>query len=495
MGSVLILDVIRLDIEANRMFPATFLFQVFEISHAALRRNVLSNGIGVITEAVAITALMVFALRKPRSDRTLLWFGIFGALYGVRILAGSSVFCAPFGISERAANNAVLFINYTIQIPAALFALALIDAVKSRLGAVILGMAGLLAVVGTFSVLTGLLSAYMPRVNSFLVLVFFLPTYIWLYSRRTPDGIGLRWMKVSFVIFLASVVADNLSGVGVMRGYNLEQFGFLVLLTAMGWVVAQRAIASQQKLATVEKELEIARSIQQSILPDKVPDARGLEIAVRYVPMTAVAGDFYDFHLLEDGRVGVLVADVSGHGVPAALIASMLKMAFVSNAAVASDPAQLLTKLNNALCGHFSSHFVTAIYAVFDPNEGTLTYSGAAHPPVLVCRHDGRVDELSENGLMLGAFEFAQYANASSALGAGDQVLLFTDGLAEGSNGSDEEFGIERLKAAFDSGATKSLENVFAKAGAWTAKVPQQDDLTAVVVACKGKTFGHGSSG
>jgi serine phosphatase RsbU (regulator of sigma subunit) len=202
--------------------------------------------------------------------------------------------------------------------------------------------------------------------------------------------------------------------------------------------------------------------------------------------MTQVAGDFYDFIHLPDGRLGVLVADVSGHGVPAALIASMLKMAFVSHAPSAADPAELLTRLNGAMYGHFSSHFVTAVYAVIDSAAGTMTYSAAAHPPVLVRRCDGTVDELSENGLMLGAFDFAQYANASTILEIGDQVLLYTDGLAEGSNERDEEFGIERLKDCFDlGGAARSLAQVFAKTSEWTAKIPQQDDLTAVVV---GKT-------
>jgi sigma-B regulation protein RsbU (phosphoserine phosphatase) len=278
------------------------------------------------------------------------------------------------------------------------------------------------------------------------------------------------------------VVYDNLSGFGLVKTLGLEPFGFLIQLTAMGVVTAQKSIASEQKLLAVERELEIARKIQLSILPEKVPATKGLEIAVRYVPMTQVAGDFYDFIELPDGRLGVLVADVSGHGVPAALIASMLKMAFVSHAPAAADPAEMLTKLNGALYGHFSSHFVTAVYAVIDTAARTMTYSAAAHPPVLVRRGDGSVDELSENGLMLGAFDFAQYANASTKFGIGDQVLLYTDGLAEGSNEVDEEFGIERLKGSFDGGAELSLNRVFAKTGTWTAKVPQQDDLTAVVV-------------
>jgi sigma-B regulation protein RsbU (phosphoserine phosphatase) len=292
----------------------------------------------------------------------------------------------------------------------------------------------------------------------------------------------MRLMRVAFFLFVASVIYDNLSGFQLVRPLGLEPFGFLLMLLAMGLVTAEKTIASEQKLLSVERELEIARKIQLSILPEKVPETKGLEVAVRYVPMTQVAGDFYDFIELPDERLGVLVADVSGHGVPAALIASMLKMAFVSHAPAAENPAEMLSKLNTALCGRFSSHFVTAVYAVLDPAAGTITYSGAAHPPMLVKRGDGKVDELSENGLMLGAFDFAQYANASTVLGPADQVLLYTDGLAEANNVADEEFGIARLKECFDGAASRSIEQLFAKTAAWTANVPQQDDLTAVVV-------------
>jgi sigma-B regulation protein RsbU (phosphoserine phosphatase) len=321
----------------------------------------------------------------------------------------------------------------------------------------------------------------MSHINNFLVVAFFLPTYLWAYTRSNRAS-GMRWMQAAFFLFIASVVYDNLSSFGIVRPLGLESFGFIVLLAAMGYVTAQKTIASQQKLLAVERELEIARSIQRSILPEGVPNFDGLEIAVRYVPMTQVAGDFYDFVSLPDGRLGVLVADVSGHGVPAALIASMLKMAFVSHASSANNPAEMLTKLNGALSGHFSSHFVTAVYALIDVPQGTMSYSAAAHPPVLIRRGDGSVEELSENGLMLGAFGFAEYKNAVTRLDPGDQVLLYTDGLSEGSNAADEEFGVERLKTCFDGGALRSLEKLFETTSAWTSRVPQQDDLTAVVI-------------
>jgi len=457
------------------------MFWQFGAMDRGLGQDLITAGIGVIACAVAITSLAVFASRKINRDRTLLWFGIFAVIYGVRMLLGVDVVRAGFHVSERVASTLSMLITYFIQLPGLLFALNLIDAIGTRIAKVMFAIAGALAVVGSASILLRIGLNTMPQINNFLVVFFFLPTYVWSYwrSNRTVD---LRFMRVAFFLFLASVVYDNLSGFGLVRPLGLEPFGFLVQLIAMGVVTAQKSIASEQKLLAVERELEIARKIQLSILPEKVPETKGLEVAVRYVPMTQVAGDFYDFIELPDGRLGVLVADVSGHGVPAALIASMLKMAFVSHAPAAADPAEMLAKLNGALYGHFSSHFVTAVYAVIDAKAGKMVYSGAAHPPVLVRRGDGKVDELSENGLMLGAFDFAQYTNASTVLGEGDQVLLYTDGLAEGSNAADEEFGIERLKQCFDGGALRSLEQVFAKASAWTARVPQQDDLTAVVV-------------
>ena len=139
-----------------------------------------------------------------------------------------------------------------------------------------------------------------------------------------------------------------------------------------------------QQLLTIQKELETARQIQLSILPSEIPKIEGLDIAARYVPMTSVAGDFYDFIVVDEKHIGILVADVSGHGMPAALIASMLKIALSAQAAHAADPAQVLLGLNQALCGKFQHHFVTAAYLFVDMQKRTLTYAGAGHPPLLL---------------------------------------------------------------------------------------------------------------
>ena len=139
-----------------------------------------------------------------------------------------------------------------------------------------------------------------------------------------------------------------------------------------------------QQLITIQKELETARQIQLSILPSEIPKIEGLDIAARYIPMTSVAGDFYDFIVVDEKHIGILVADVSGHGMPAALIASMLKIALATQESHAADPAQVLLGLNQALCGKFQHHFVTAAYLFVGHAEADHELRGRGSPSLAV---------------------------------------------------------------------------------------------------------------
>ncbi|MBV8071160.1 MAG: response regulator, partial [Acidobacteriaceae bacterium] len=166
------------------------------------------------------------------------------------------------------------------------------------------------------------------------------------------------------------------------------------------------------QLLAIQKELETARQIQLSILPEVIPKIEGLDIAARYIPMSSVAGDFYDFIVVDEKHIGILVADVSGHGMPAALIASMLKIALAAQAPHAADPAQVLFGLNQALCGKFQQHYVTAAYMYLDMVKRTLTYAGAGHPPLLVWgKSSSGVRDVLENGFFLGKFKIATYSS------------------------------------------------------------------------------------
>ncbi len=245
-----------------------------------------------------------------------------------------------------------------------------------------------------------------------------------------------------------------------------------------------------RQLVAINIELEMARQIQLSILPRETPKLQGLDIVARYLPMTSVAGDFYDFIIVDEKHVGILVADVSGHGLPSALIASMLQVALAAQAGHASDPARVLSGLNRALCGKFEHNFVTAAYVYVDMEKKQMTYAGAGHPPVLFWRKSaGNVSEVLENGLILGMFPEATYASLQLPVAAGDRGVLYTDGIPETKNPSQEEFGTARFKRFMESnqglGVEQFADGLLDELSRWSQQPRgqgQQDDITVLTI-------------
>jgi serine phosphatase RsbU (regulator of sigma subunit) len=251
-----------------------------------------------------------------------------------------------------------------------------------------------------------------------------------------------------------------------------------------------------RQLKAIKDELETARQIQLSILPLEIPKIEGLEVAARYIPMTSVAGDFYDFIQVDDKRLGILVADVSGHGMPAALIASMLKIALAAQSAHALDPARVLSGLNQALCGKFRGHYVTAAYALVDMEKRIIRYGAAGHPPSLVKnRSAGSTREVEENGLFLGSFPKATYSSREVPFTPGDWGVLYSDGIPEMTDVSDEQFGMERFKRFLDAnqdrGADQFLVGLLDELARWSDRASgreAEDDVT--IVAFRSQNLG-----
>ena len=249
-----------------------------------------------------------------------------------------------------------------------------------------------------------------------------------------------------------------------------------------------------RQLSTMNSELEMARQVQLSILPSEIPHLPGLEIAARYLPMSSVAGDFYDFLVPDDQHVGILIADVSGHGLPSALIASMLQSALAAQSPHASDPTQVLAGLNRAIHGKFERHYVTASYLFVDTLQGTVRYSGAAHPPFLVWQaRTGRVTEYVENGLMLGPFGDSPYSAGTLSLEPGDRVLLFTDGLLEVKNAAGRDFGVDGvrqiLECKHDLPPGRFADALLYALSNWSEDAigpRQSDDITIIAIGFQG---------
>jgi sigma-B regulation protein RsbU (phosphoserine phosphatase) len=248
-----------------------------------------------------------------------------------------------------------------------------------------------------------------------------------------------------------------------------------------------------RQLECINNELEMAREIQLSILPHDLPKIRGMELAARYLPMTSVAGDFYDFIVIDEKHLGILVADVSGHGLPAALIASMLKAALSAQSPHACDPARVLAGLNQSLCGKFQHHFATAAYVFVDMEKNSMSYAAAGHPPLLLWRSStGSALEVSEHGLLLGLLPEATYSVVEVPVEPGDKAILYTDGIPETTSPSEQEFGADLLAGFLESnnslGADVFADLLLDELSGWSEHPKgqaQQDDLTLLVIDFK----------
>ena len=239
----------------------------------------------------------------------------------------------------------------------------------------------------------------------------------------------------------------------------------------------------------ITKELELAALVQKSLVPSQVPDDRSIRLAFLYEPMGHVGGDYYDVIDLGDGKKGVIIADVSGHGVSSALIAAMLKISFTTNAPLFESPSALLAKLNREYCDLIKSgDFVTAFYAIFDPKRGRLLYSGAGHPYPLACSSAGSAAGLDRSrGFFLGMFEGAAYTDSERGLASGDRFLFYTDGLLEAyAEEKREFFGSRRLHESAERHGRAPLKEmvdlIYSDVKGFMGKSSFYDDITIVAV-------------
>jgi serine phosphatase RsbU (regulator of sigma subunit) len=235
----------------------------------------------------------------------------------------------------------------------------------------------------------------------------------------------------------------------------------------------------------MEQELLVARRIQQASLPKEVPTLEGWEISPLYWPAREVGGDFYDFHLLPEGRLGLVVGDATGKGVPAALVMSttcgMLRLAAQSS----SSPGEMLQRVNETLFPYIPANmFVTCFYAILDPKSGSLTYANAGHDLPYLCRN-GEVEELMARGMPLGLMPGMSYEEKETILQAGEAALLYSDGLVEAHGPEGEMFGFPRLRARVaEHGEEKTLGNLLLEelysfvGDGWE----QEDDITLLTL-------------
>jgi serine phosphatase RsbU (regulator of sigma subunit)/predicted ester cyclase len=286
-----------------------------------------------------------------------------------------------------------------------------------------------------------------------------------------PSGRELVYMPIGIHRIEGGKIADEWgggSGLSELRRQRLEQ--------------------ERIERERVEQEMRVARRIQQASLPKEVPTLEGWQITPHYQPAREVGGDFYDFHLLSEGHVGLVVGDATGKGVPAALVMSttcgMLQLA--AQALDSSSPGEVFERVNETLLARIPSNmFVTCFYAILEPQSGSLTYANAGHDLPYLHRRNGDAEELRVRGMPLGVMPGMSYEENETDLVPGESVLFYSDGLVEAHDPKGEMFGFPRLRALIaeygDEGSLGDilLEELYSFVGeGWE----QEDDITLLTL-------------
>ena len=252
--------------------------------------------------------------------------------------------------------------------------------------------------------------------------------------------------------------------------------------------LAEKNAALEKAQAQLKAELEVARSLQLAILPAAFPARPGCEGAARMIPATTMGGDFYDYIELPDGQIGLVIADVSGHGVPAAFFMAVARTNLRELAVRHTDPGDCLAQTNDALCAQNPLDlFVTVFYCILDPKTGVLHYANGGHNPPYVRRAAGPIESLNgAGGLVLGAMPGVRFPTHTVQLLRGDQLVLYTDGVTEAFNPTEELYGTERLVdevRVHGSGTPAALvERICQSITNFAGTAPQSDDITLTVL-------------
>ena len=250
----------------------------------------------------------------------------------------------------------------------------------------------------------------------------------------------------------------------------------------------REAIASRDKLITLQNELDVATKIQQSILPTTFPSGDDFDVFGHMVAARNVGGDFFDILRLEYGRIGLAIADVSDKGVPAALFMMSTRTLLKGTAIGGSNPGDVLREVNDQLCEENDAEmFVTVLYAVYDPQNRQLTYSNGGHDSPLIIHADGSSTLLPlTRGIALGVMPGLTYNQQTVSLKPGDTVILYTDGVTEAMNAEGEQYGLDDLRDMFADAPPGSSEAankaVFDAVHQFAQDTPQSDDITCLVM-------------
>ena len=466
------------------------------VSEEQLRSNLRGDLplviLGSIIAAIGVAAVVVQVARRQSGERVLLWFGLFAGPYGLLLLTNTIPFQMAFGEPQRFWPFISKLVEFATLVPALLlfqdfYGKGWRSSVRWVIGAYVI-----FATLAFASIVIERRPDLFPAAG--IGTVFLLPAILLLgrlMGYKPPHVQDRSVLYLGLLALFLTFAHDRIASTRLFQWHaNTEPYGLFVLICCLGYVATRRVLAKERLLVSLGEEMRAASRIQNSILPSSIPEMESFHLAVRYAAMTAVAGDFYDFLVIRPGCLGIVVADVTGHGVPAALVASMVKVAVSAHMDLGAEPGEVIAGLNSTLCRQAHGQYATAAYVSLDQARRMGCYSAAGHPPLLLWHRATRtLLELNETGLLLGVRPGEEYAQTEFSLETGDRLLVYTDGLVEAVNARGEEFGEARLGEFIathqDLAAEQFAERLLDEVLRWPkdGNTPTQaDDITVVVI-------------
>jgi len=327
------------------------------------------------------------------------------------------------------------------------------------------------------------------------ILMMFVDVYLLIrYRKQFKLGVAIAFWLFILTPFVAASVQ------GFLYGLQLIIFATIISAVFMFWVVMNNLNTQyqgqQKENSRIEAELSMASSIQADMLPNiypAFPERTEFDIYASMDPAKEVGGDFYDFFLVDEDHLCLVIADVSGKGVPAALFMMVSKIIISMNAMNGKSPAQILKDTNNAICSNNrEGMFVTTWVGILEISTGKLVAANAGHENPLLCEPNGKFQEIkNKHGLIVGGYENTEYKNFEIQMKPGSKLFLYTDGIPEATNAEGERFGINRFLNTLNadtSGSPKELTERVARGVDSFVKLAEQfDDLTMLCVEYRGK--------
>jgi sigma-B regulation protein RsbU (phosphoserine phosphatase) len=310
------------------------------------------------------------------------------------------------------------------------------------------------------------------------------------FHRAHDDATGYRTksmitvpLKVGGRVTGVAQVINRLDG----KPFDQDDLDLFLALASMAAIALENAKMHQQILEKqrLVKDMEFARTVQESFLPQSAPEVQRYRFSAHYTPALEVGGDFYDFIRLDRDRTGIVIGDVSGKGVPAALFMAKLGSDMRTLAFTEKDPSAALGKLNDLLAERSRrGMFATLLYLELDSASGLITLCNAGHLPPIIRRADGSLERVAKTGgAPLGMLPGMRTGQETAAIGPGDTVVLYTDGIIEAMNSREELYGYERFEALLKKGPAdpgKLKDAIIADVDRYTGLSPQHDDMTLV---------------